>query len=154
MKWPTCDKVDKVPGVVMEDGLEVLDELLDDRLHHHPVVVTALHTDHHLGGNEFLIKNWKAVLSFGQLTGALPSRPKFPMRPPSRKNHTWWRGWVWIHFGQENVILSLDILIVGHNYCAPCMEDRRGRPAEPSWRRPTDKKRSEGPPPDLDDNHD
>ena len=55
MKWPTCDKVDKVPGVVMEDGLEVLDELLDNRLHHHPVVVTALHTDHHLGGNEILI---------------------------------------------------------------------------------------------------
>ena len=53
---PTCDKVDKVPGVVVEDGLEVLDELLDNRLHHHPVVVTALHTDHHLGGNEFLIK--------------------------------------------------------------------------------------------------
>ena len=40
----------------MEDGLEVLDELLDNRLHHHPVVVTALHTDHHLGGNEILIK--------------------------------------------------------------------------------------------------
>ena len=93
----------------------------------------------------------KAVLNFGQLTGALPSRPKFPMRPPSRKNHTWWRGWIWIHFGQENVILSLDSLIVGHNYCAPCMEDRRGRPVEPSWRRPTDKKRSEGPRPDLDD---
>ena len=56
IKRPTCDKVDKVPGVVMEDGLEVLDELLDNRLHHHPVVVTALHTDHHLVENEILIK--------------------------------------------------------------------------------------------------
>ena len=59
MKWPTCDKVDKVPGVVMEYGLEVLDELLDHRLHHHTVVVTALHTDHHLVGNEILIKKWR-----------------------------------------------------------------------------------------------
>ena len=66
----------------------------------------------------------------------------------------WQRGWIWIHFGQENVILSLDSLIIGYNYCAPCMEDRRGRPAEPSWRRPTDKKRSVAPGPDLDDNHD
>ena len=40
----------------MEDGLEVLDELLDHRLHHHPVVVTALNTDHHLGENEIVIK--------------------------------------------------------------------------------------------------
>ena len=40
----------------MEDGLEVLDELLDNRLHHHTVVVTALHTDHHLVGIEILIK--------------------------------------------------------------------------------------------------
>ena len=43
----------------MEDGLEVLDELLDHRLHHHPVVVTALHTDHHLVVNEILIKKCK-----------------------------------------------------------------------------------------------
>ena len=108
IKRPTCDKVDKVPGVVMEDGLEVLDELLDNRLHHHPVVVTALHTDHHLVENEILIKKWrktKAVLNYSQLTGALPSRPKFPMRPPSRKNQTWWRGRIWIHFGHKNVIL-------------------------------------------------
>ena len=36
-------------------------------------------------------------------------------------------------------------------YSTPCMEDRRGQPAEPSWRRPTDKKRSVAPRPDLDD---
>ena len=47
-KLPTCNKVDKVPGVVVEDGLEVLDELLDDGLHHHPVVVPGLHACHHL----------------------------------------------------------------------------------------------------------
>ena len=51
---PTCNKVDKVPGVVVEDGLEVLDELLDDRLHHHPVVVPGLHADHHLSEEEII----------------------------------------------------------------------------------------------------
>ena len=49
---PTCNKVDKVPGVVVEDGLEVLDKLLDDGLHHHPVVVPGLHADHLLSGEE------------------------------------------------------------------------------------------------------
>ena len=48
----TCDKVDKVPGVVVEDGLEVLDKLLDDGLHHHPIVVPGLHADHHLAEEE------------------------------------------------------------------------------------------------------
>ena len=39
--------MDKVPGVVVEDGLEVLDELLDDGLHDDAVIIARLHADHH-----------------------------------------------------------------------------------------------------------
>ena len=54
---PTCNKVDKVPGVVVEDGLEVLDKLLHDGLHHYPIVVPRLHTDHHLPEEEIKLSN-------------------------------------------------------------------------------------------------
>ena len=55
---PTCNKVDKVPGVVVEDGLEVLDKLLHDGLHHHPIVVPRLHADHHLPEEEIRFSNF------------------------------------------------------------------------------------------------
>ena len=44
----TCDKIAKVPGVVMENGFEILDKLLHDGLLHHAVIVLGVLGDHHL----------------------------------------------------------------------------------------------------------
>ena len=43
----TEEKVSQVPGVVVEDGLEIFHELLQDGLHHHPVMVDGLSRPHH-----------------------------------------------------------------------------------------------------------
>ena len=44
----TCNIVRKVPAIVMMDGLEILYELLDHGLYHHPIVILGLRVQHHL----------------------------------------------------------------------------------------------------------
>ena len=102
----------------MEDGLEVLDELLDDRLHHHPVVVTVLHTDHHLGGNEILIQKcrknkssfefWSTHRSF-TITTKVPDETSLKEKPHLMKGLNMNPLWT------KNVMLRLNSLIVGQN---------------------------------------
>ena len=43
-----CHEVAKVPGVVMENCLEIFDKFLDHRLLNNPVIILGILTDHHL----------------------------------------------------------------------------------------------------------
>ena len=78
---PTCDKVDKVPGVVVEDGLEVLDKLLDDGLHHHPIVVPGLHADHHLAEEEIKFSESLFTHRSFAITAKVPNETSLQEKP-------------------------------------------------------------------------
>ena len=81
----TCYEVAKIPGVVMENRLEIFDKFLDHRLLDNSIVIFGVLTDHHLSSSLLRRTSFRNWLSH---TGVFPSVPKLDRTPPSRAHHT------------------------------------------------------------------